>query len=292
MSTYDQEEFKSTSSTDKERDGKNIIINEEEYTTMTQTESEESNLNLKTTNGKVDEEYKSLNNKEDYKSLSSIEKGESKFKTSNVNTDRLVPRSHQRKRELSSSSSHETREKRQREGAEELQRLRCFVPRLRDREQEGQRLRQVDIIEETISYISQLHRRIAERMLDQSEDSQEQQGSSTNVPVLTLEAIQDAERLAECEVESVSNSDSDFSSRLAELSRSASNCDPDKLCDNDGEKNICDDKFKNSEDEDKRKRELVDDDSSDDESLTDEQMQAIEVIKSTFVNIISNIPDE
>ena len=81
---------------------------------------------------------------------------------------------------------------------------------------------------------------------------------------------------------------------MAELSGSVSNCDNDKDQSKFGkEPTICDDNLRTSEVEEKcKRRELINDDTSDDESLTDEQMQAIEVIKSTFVNIISNIPDE
>ena len=122
---YEEEEHKTMTSTDIEKEGKDIINQDNgECSTMTSIKSEKSNLNLGESNELAGKECKTFNKNENSKSLISNEKGESKFKIPNGNIDRLVPRSHQRKRESSSSSSHETREKRQREGAEELQRLR------------------------------------------------------------------------------------------------------------------------------------------------------------------------
>ena len=122
---YEEEEHKTMTSTDIEREGKEILNQDNgECSAMTSIKSEESNLNLSESNELAGKEYKTFIKNENSKSLSSNEKGESKFKIPNGNIDRLVPRSHHRKRESSSSSCHETREKRQREGAEELQRLR------------------------------------------------------------------------------------------------------------------------------------------------------------------------
>merc|ERR1719232_1096573 len=69
-----------------------------------------------------------------------------------------------------------------------MRKLQSLVPSLRDFESG---LSQVDIIEETISYIDQLHKRIAERMVSSGNSSQETEPSS-----LTLEHIKEAERLS------------------------------------------------------------------------------------------------
>ena len=85
-----------------------------------------------------------------------------------ANTDRLLPRGYQRKRK--SSSREKCESKKSKEGEEEMKKLQSLVPSLRDFESGG--LSQVDIIEETISYIDQLHKRIAERMVASGNSSQ------------------------------------------------------------------------------------------------------------------------
>ena len=85
-----------------------------------------------------------------------------------TNTDRLLPRGYQRKRK--SSLREKCESKKSKEGEEEMKKLKSLVPSLRDFESGG--LSQVDIIEETISYIDQLHKRIAERMVSSGNSSQ------------------------------------------------------------------------------------------------------------------------
>ena len=84
-----------------------------------------------------------------------------------TNTDRLLPRGYQRKRK--SSLGEKCESKKSREGEEEMRKLQSLVPSLRDFESG---LSQVDIIEETISYIDQLHKRIAERLVSSGNSSQ------------------------------------------------------------------------------------------------------------------------
>merc|ERR1719410_31919 len=89
-----------------------------------------------------------------------------------------------------------------------MKKLKSLVPSLRDFESGG--LSQVDIIEETISYIDQLHKRIAERMVSSGNSSQETESSTT----ITLEDVEEAERLSQDVPE-----DGGYSDRLAEISR-------------------------------------------------------------------------
>ena len=80
------------------------------------------------------------------------------------NGDRLMPRGMKRKRSLRESERSES--KRVKDGSEEMMILRSIVPVLRDQPGE-ERISQFDIIQETINYIDQLHKRVAQRMVNQ-----------------------------------------------------------------------------------------------------------------------------
>merc|ERR1711953_637663 len=122
---------------------------------------------------------------------------------SGCNADRLLPRGHQRKRASDVCDAGRERKK-LKEGLEEMEKLRVLVPTLR--ESEG-RLSQVDIIEETISYIDTLHRRLADRMMT---------GVASSHPVLTLDHVEEAERSSQ----DLAASEEQFGERLAALSQS------------------------------------------------------------------------
>ena len=82
------------------------------------------------------------------------------------NGDRLMPRGMKRKRSLRESERSES--KRVKDGSEEMMILRSIVPVLRDQPGE-ERISQFDIIQETINYIDQLHKRVAQRMVNQTQ---------------------------------------------------------------------------------------------------------------------------
>ena len=86
-------------------------------------------------------------------------------KTSEGNTDRLLPRCVHRKRKRRSEEKGETKKPKE-TGKEELETLRHIVPSLRLDEGE---VDTVDVIERTISYIQELHEKIAQRMAQHQE---------------------------------------------------------------------------------------------------------------------------
>ena len=90
----------------------------------------------------------------------------SSSKTSEGNTDRLVPRCVHRKRKRRSEQGREEVKKLKETGKEELETLRHIVPSLRLDDGE---VDTVDVIERTISYIQELHEKIAQRMAEHQE---------------------------------------------------------------------------------------------------------------------------
>ena len=95
------------------------------------------------------------------------EETSSSSKTSEGNTDRLVPRCVHRKRKRRSEQGKEEVKKLNKEtGKEELETLRHIVPSLRLDDGE---VDTVDVIERTISYIQELHEKIAQRMAQHQE---------------------------------------------------------------------------------------------------------------------------
>ena len=86
----------------------------------------------------------------------------SNSKTSEGNTDRLLPRCVHRKRRKQSDINKETKKLRESEsGKEELDTLRHMVPSLRV---DDGKIDTIDVIERTISYIQELHDKIAQRV--------------------------------------------------------------------------------------------------------------------------------
>ena len=192
---------------------------------------------------------------------------------SGCNADRLLPRGLQRKRASDVSEVGRDRKK-LKEGLEEMSKLRSLVPSLR--ESDG-RLTQVDIIEETISYIDSLHRRLADRIMS----------GGAGFPVLSLEHVEEAERSAQ----DLGNSEEQFRQRLAALSQSSSssashdnnnNGDSDNTNQNIREEQLvlCKPSPATSSDS-----EGCDDDPQD---LSSDQRKAIEAVKSTFVSLIKS----
>ena len=100
----------------------------------------------------------------------------SSSKTSEGNTDRLLPRCVHRKRKRRSDEKGETKKPKE-TGKEELDTLRHIVPSLRLDEEE---VDTVGVIERTISYIQELHEKIAQRMAQH----QEKVNESISNPVL------------------------------------------------------------------------------------------------------------
>ena len=94
------------------------------------------------------------------------EETSSSSKTSEGNTDRLVPRCVHRKRKRRSEQGKEEVKKLKETGKEELETLRHIVPSLRLDDGE---VDTVDVIERTISYIQELHEKIAQRMAQHQE---------------------------------------------------------------------------------------------------------------------------
>ena len=90
----------------------------------------------------------------------------SSSKTSEGNTDRLVPRCVHRKRKRRSEQGKEEVKKLKETGKEELETLRHIVPSLRLDDGE---VDTVDVIERTISYIQELHEKITQRMAQHQE---------------------------------------------------------------------------------------------------------------------------
>ena len=90
----------------------------------------------------------------------------SSSKTSEGNTDRLVPRCVHRKRKRRSDQGKEEVKKLKETGKEELETLRHIVPSLRLDDGE---VDTVDVIEKTINYIQELHEKIAQRMAQHQE---------------------------------------------------------------------------------------------------------------------------
>ena len=183
------------------------------------------------------------------------------------NVDRLRPRGSQRKRGWDRSEDGGDK-KRLKEGSEEMEKLRSLVPSLRET---SGRLSQVDIIEETISYIDSLHRRVAQRMVP-----------SSSYPELTLDHVQEAERLSQ----DLASSEEQFRARLAAFSQSTGSEDnEDRASAN-----------QNNEREEimpcKLNRGSSDTDGSDEEpdKLSPDQRKAIEAVKSTFVTLITSKP--
>ena len=89
----------------------------------------------------------------------------SSSKTSDGNTDRLLPRCAHRKRQRRSEEKGEAKKLKE-TGKEELETLRHIVPSLRLDEGE---VDTVGVIERTISYIQELHEKIAQRMAQHQE---------------------------------------------------------------------------------------------------------------------------
>ena len=196
---------------------------------------------------------------------------------SGCNADRLLPRGLQRKRASDVGDVGRERKK-LKEGLEEMAKLRSLVPSLR--ESDG-RLTQVDIIEETISYIDSLHRRLADRMMS----------GVAGLPVLTLDHVEEAERSSQDLV----NSEEQFRQRLAALSQSAGSGSSNDDNNNEGSDNT----NQNSREE---QRELCkpsqaassDSEGCDDDppQLSSDQRKAIEAVKSTFVSLIKSSTTE
>ena len=90
----------------------------------------------------------------------------SSSKTSEGNTDRLVPRCVHRKRKRRSEQGREEVKTLKETGKEELETLRHIVPSLRLDDGE---VDTVDVIEKTINYIQELHEKIAQRMAEHQE---------------------------------------------------------------------------------------------------------------------------
>ena len=166
------------------------------------------------------------------------------------------------------------------EGLEEMEKLRSLVPSLR--ESDG-RLTQVDIIEETISYIDSLHRRLADRMI-------------SGTPVLTLDHIEEAERSSL----DVATSEEQFRQRLAALSQSGSS-----LSSNDNNNNEDSEDRQETSQNVREEQEVLckpsqtsssssDSEGCDDDPqhLTSDQRKAIEAVKSTFVSLIKSSTTE
>ena len=186
------------------------------------------------------------------------------------NADRLLPRGQERKRGL---EGREGREKKRLAGSEEMERLRTLVPSLRE---SSGRLSQVDIIEETISYIDSLHRRVAERMVSMS----------SSYPDLTLGHVEEAERMSQ----ELGNSEEQFRERLAAFSQSEEADPEDRLSTNQitsQEEKVGRKVIRSRAPSDAEEREEEPD------KLSAEQRRAIEAVKSTFVTLISSsVPDQ
>ena len=192
------------------------------------------------------------------------------------NADRLLPRGQERKRGL---EGREGREKKRLAGSEEMERLRTLVPSLRE---SSGRLSQVDIIEETISYIDSLHRRVAERMVSMS----------SSYPDLTLGHVEEAERMSQ----ELGNSEEQFRERLAAFSQPS---DVIEIEETNTEDRLSTNQITSKEEKVGRKviRSRAPSDAEEREEepdkLSAEQRRAIEAVKSTFVTLISSsVPDQ
>merc|ERR1712179_109212 len=119
----------------------------------------------------------------------------SSSKTSEGNTDRLLPRCVHRKRKRRSDEKGETKKPKE-TGKEELDTLRHIVPSLRLDEGE---VDTVGVIERTISYIQELHEKIAQRMAQHQEKTEDGE-TSVAFPSINLEQIQEAERLSQSDI--------------------------------------------------------------------------------------------
>jgi len=121
---------------------------------------------------------------------------------SNPNMDRLRPRGVKRKEDTIQSLDDSKRQKiTTLEGLEEFEKLKRLVPALRGK---NDTVSQVEIIEETIGYIDQLHKSIAERLLNSDND-----GPSSHPIHLCLDHIREAEEKSKEELSTVLNSSND-----------------------------------------------------------------------------------
>ena len=242
------------------------------------------------------------------------------------NMDRLRPRGMEKGLKRPSSEVDANERKKQKEGHEEMEKLKTLVPTLRVRDG---RVSQVDIIEETISYIDQLHRRIAERLVastvelgedfgeagpsyDRDEDTGA--GREKKPIVLTLDQVQNAERMSQ-EIEC--STAGGFAARLEELSKSSKfeseirnelvdsedeSSDEEEIIGNTNE-TLAETKVLNHENIGDSQSSEVGKDKFDKDSTketafnvdkpTDEEKRAIEAVKSSFVALLSShTPDE
>jgi len=224
-----------------------------------------------------------------------------------TNLDRLTPRGNERKskRQLEADANTSERKKRK-EGHEEMEKLKTLVPNLRLRDG---RISQVDIIEETITYIDELHRRIAERLAgdtDEINENDDDDDGDSDVRLLTLEQIQRAETASH---EEEFSSDMKFTQRLANLSKSLQGDriesteveieDSPRISDTVGESsasktpdyNDGDNVIKHVKNNNLGGAEICEhkeETKEDDTKLTDEQNIVIEAVKASFVAFLEN----
>ena len=241
-----------------------------------------------------------------------------------IDMDRLRPRGMERSMKRSSPESDSNDRKKLKEGQEEMEKLKTLVPTLRERDG---RVSQVDIIEETISYIDQLHRRIAERLVSSttveeisepgtslSRDDEVASVSQKKPIVLTLEQLQTAERMSQ-EIEC--SGGGGFAARLAELSKAAKynsemsnevedgeddSSDEDEVVNDQNEKHDEPNIFNHAingehqiikENMDKSDNEVNESTAFNDVKPTDDKKRAIEAVKASFVALLSSqSPDD
>lgn len=231
------------------------------------------------------------------------------------NMDRLRPRGLEKnlKRRLTASDSNER--KKLKEGQEEMEKLKSLVPTLRLRDG---RVSQVDIIEETISYIDQLHRRVAERLMASTVELREEAGetlsSGEQYPAssarLTLEQVETAERMSQ---DMLGTTPGGFAARLAELSSGGlggrqegdeHGGGDETGCSNGEEINTTEafDKIKNVPNQstketgsNSRTKDKCSEDGEKDfekEKLKEDQKRAIEAVKASFVALLNSPPPD
>lgn len=228
-----------------------------------------------------------------------------------VNIDRLRPRGRERNPKRPSSDSESNERKKQKEGHEEMEKLKTLVPMLRLRDG---RVSQMDIIEETISYIDQLHRRIAERLVastvelrddieepesfSEREELAETRSESKKKPlVLTLEQVQTAERMSQDVDCSTAGG---FAARLAELSKSEQGRAERELGDSEqgsSSETIKKTNFLSHQNKDDSEslvgeQDILKKDSKEEINVnidkpTEDQKQAIEAVKASFVALLN-----
>ena len=232
------------------------------------------------------------------------------------NMDRLRPRGLEKNLKRRSTASDSNDRKKLKEGQEEMEKLKSLVPTLRLRDG---RVSQVDIIEETISYIDQLHRRVAERLMASTVELRDEAGEtlssteqySASSARLTLEQVETAERMSQDMPGSASGG---FAARLAELSRAGlgGRQEEDEQggrdqagCSNRQETNNKNETFEkiknvpNQNMEDTERKERDKDKQSDNsekdfekEKLKEDQKRAIEAVKASFVALLNSPPPD